>query len=371
MIILAIETSCDETAIAILKSDKKSFKILSNVISSQIKIHAKWGGVVPSLAKREHIKNLPIVLKKALREAKVSNSKFKVSSIDAIAVTIGPGLEPALWTGINFAQELANKWKKPVVAINHMEGHIASVLLSQNKGSAKNEARSTKKNFGFRISDFGFPAIALLVSGGHTELVLIKKLLDYKIIGSTLDDAAGEAFDKVAKMLKLPYPGGPEVAKMATKFKNQISNIKINLPRPMLNHKNYDFSFSGLKTAVLYLIRDLKEKGLNTDDWILKAQICHEFQQAVIDVLISKTLRAAKEYKVKTIILGGGVAANQELRKQLNSQLSVVSSQTKLLMPDIKFTGDNAVMIALAASMRKKQFINPENLKADGNLKLS
>ena len=360
MIILAIETSCDETAIAILKSDKKSFKILSNVVSSQIKIHAKWGGVVPSLAKREHIKNLPIVLKKSLREAKT-----KMEKIDLVAVTVGPGLEPALWTGINFAQELAKKWRKPIIAINHLEGHIYSVFLKN-------------KSFGFRISDFGFPAMALLVSGGHTELVLIKKWLDYKIVGQTLDDAAGEAFDKVAKMLKLPYPGGPIVAKLANSYQSSDVSHQIKLPRPMINSKNYDFSFSGLKTAVLYLIRDLKEKGLNTDNWLLKAQICYEFQQAVIDVLISKTLRTAKEFKVKTIILGGGVAANEELRKQLSCRLKAESRKLNFLLPAKNFTGDNAAMIALAASFRVKNKksidklkTNPENLKADGNLKLS
>ncbi|MFA4890551.1 MAG: tRNA (adenosine(37)-N6)-threonylcarbamoyltransferase complex transferase subunit TsaD [Candidatus Paceibacterota bacterium] len=376
MIILAIETSCDETAIAILKSVNCKFKILSNVVASQIKIHAKWGGVVPSLAKREHIKNLPLVLKKSLCEAKVSSSRFQVSDIDFIAVTVGPGLEPALWTGINFAQELAKKWKKPIVAVNHMEGHIVSVLLN-------------RKNFS--ISNSQFPILALLVSGGHTELVLMKKMLDYKIIGSTLDDAAGEAFDKVAKMLGLPYPGGPIVAKIANSHQSSVVSSQIKLPRPMINSKNYDFSFSGLKTAVLYKLRDLeaeksgfrrislydrpKENQFLGDT--LKAQICYEFQQAVIDVLISKTLRAAKEYKVKTIILGGGVAANQELRKRLSNQLSVVSPQIKLLMPEIKFTGDNAAMIALAAyfhttkkSLNKFE-ISPSNFKADGNLKLS
>jgi N6-L-threonylcarbamoyladenine synthase len=362
MIILAIETSCDETAIAILKIVNCKLQILSNIVSSQIKIHAKWGGVVPSLAKREHIKNLPIVLKKSLREAKISAQGGPASGwnkIDLIAVTIGPGLEPALWTGINFAQELAKKWEKPIIPINHMEGHIFSVLLNRKE---------------FSISNFQFPILALLVSGGHTKLVLIKKFLDYKIIGSTLDDAAGEAFDKVAKMLKLPYPGGPIVAKLA----DEKVTAPFALPRPMINSKNYDFSFSGLKTAVLYKLRDLNFDNLKPSaQLITKKQICYEFQQAVIDVLISKTLRAAKEYKVKTIILGGGVAANQELRKQLSSQLSAVSPQIKLLMPDIKFTGDNAAMIALAASFHatkkslNKHKVSPENLKANGNLKLS
>jgi len=366
MIILAIETSCDETAIAVLKISNGKFEILSDIVASQIKIHAPWGGVVPNLAKREHERNLPIVLKKALKKAGFVNSNFQFSNskIDLIAVTVGPGLEPALWTGINFAKDLAEKWKKPLVGINHMEGHIFSVLLnSKNK--------------------IIFPALALLVSGGHTELVLISAKggpasgWKYKVIGQTRDDAAGEAFDKVAKMLGLPYPGGPEVAKLASKSDvdaTSTSDFKLKLPRPMINSKDYDFSFSGLKTAVLYLLKDLragkfgsriislgardKENQLSRP---LVAQICREFQQAVIDVLISKTIRAAKEYKTKTVILGGGVAANKELRKQLGNK-------TNLLIPEFKFTTDNAAMIAVAAYFHAKDKL--KNLQANGNLEL-
>ncbi|MBU2109948.1 tRNA (adenosine(37)-N6)-threonylcarbamoyltransferase complex transferase subunit TsaD, partial [Patescibacteria group bacterium] len=271
-----------------------------------------------------------------------------------IAVTIGPGLEPALWTGINFARDLNKVWDKPIIGINHMEGHILSALLCRKK---------------FSISNFQFPMLALLVSGGHTELVLIKNWLKYKIIGQTRDDAAGEAFDKVAKMLKLPYPGGPQVAKLAEKYKIQNTKYKIRLPRPMINSKDYDFSFSGLKTAVLYLLRDLR--FMNKD---LRIAICHEFQQAVIDVLIAKTIRAAKEYKVKSIIAGGGVIANNELRKQLNETIEKNIPNTKFLIPDTKFTTDNAAMISVAAYFRalKKPFgklrASPQSLKANGNL---
>jgi len=342
MIILAIETSCDETAIAVLET-KNGFKILSNIVASQIKIHAPWGGVVPNLAKREHIKNLPLVLKRALKEAKIG-----IKKINLIAVTVGPGLEPALWTGINFAEELYKNLKSQnpnlkIIGINHMEGHIFSAILdSKNK--------------------IVFPALALLVSGGHTELVLVKDWLKYKIIGQTRDDAAGEAFDKVAKMLGLPYPGGPQIAaKAAQNFKSQNSNLKINLPRPMINSKDYDFSFSGLKTAVLYKLKELgKAKSQR-----LKVEICAEFQQAVIDVLISKTIRAVKEYKIKTVILGGGVAANKELRKQLGNK-------TNLLLPEIKFTTDNAAMIAVAAYFHapKRKIKNSKKLEAKGNLSL-
>jgi len=366
MIILAIETSCDETAIAVLKVDKKKFEILSNIVASQIKIHAPWGGVVPNLAKREHIKNLPIVLKKSLARAKINPKK-----IDLMAVTVGPGLEPALWTGINFAEDLAEKWHKPLIGINHLEGHIfSSFLNSKNK--------------------IIFPALALLVSGGHTELVLIKDWLKYKVIGQTRDDAAGEAFDKVAKMLDLGYPGGPEVAKMAERFKFQDSSFKINLPRPMINSKDYDFSFSGLKTAVLYLLKDLRAGKFGSriislgarntcppslrsgagrrEENQLSRQICYEFQQAVIDVLIKKTINAAREYKVKTIILGGGVAANQELRRQLSEAIEKEISRCAFRVPHYEFTTDNAAMIALAAYFHTKD--KPKKLRANGNLTL-
>ncbi|MCX6811757.1 MAG: tRNA (adenosine(37)-N6)-threonylcarbamoyltransferase complex transferase subunit TsaD [Candidatus Berkelbacteria bacterium] len=380
MIILAIETSCDETAISVLKADKNKFEILSNIVASQVKIHAKWGGVVPNLAKREHQRNLPIVLKKALKKAGFVNLKSQISNlkdIDLIAVTTGPGLEPCLWTGINFAQELYKNLKSQnsnlkIIGINHMEGHILSVLLKE------------KSNLKSQISKIEFPAMALLVSGGHTELVLIKDWLKYKVIGATRDDAAGEAFDKVAKMLGLPYPGGPEIAKLAARTDlAETARSVLKLPRPMINSKDYDFSFSGLKTAVLYLLKDLKQKGLTTDDWLLKTNICREFQQAVIDVLIKKTLRAAKEFKVKTIILGGGVAANNELRTQLGEKIKKELPITNYLLPITKYTTDNAAMIAAAAyfhaitcppSLRsgagRREKDKTKNLKADGNLSL-
>ena len=283
MKILSIETSCDETGISILEvkgSKNPQFKVLANSLNSQIKIHAQYGGVFPALAKREHQKNLPILLEKTLLKAKLNN---KIKSVNLIAVTSGPGLEPALWTGIVFAKDLAKKWNVPLIPVNHMEGHILSVF-----GEEKNE---------FKIKKINFPALSLLVSGGHTELVLFEKFGKYKIIGETLDDAAGEAFDKVARMLLLPYPGGPEISKLASearKNKNPLDILLpsaqksfakdflcpspsllprlpeatylrefIKLPRPMKYSKNFDFSFSGLKTAVLYLIRDLKEKNPN------------------------------------------------------------------------------------------------------------
>lgn len=358
--ILAIETSCDETAISILNVRHSVFNILSNVVSSQVKIHAKWGGIVPSLAKREHLKNLPLVLKKALKQAGFKSSNYLISNspnIDLIAVVNGPGLEPALWTGINFAKELAKEWNKPLIAINHMEGHLFSVFLPKDR-----EILNLKS----QISKTQFPIIALLVSGGHTELVLVKDWLKYKILGQTRDDAAGEAFDKVAKMLGLGYPGGPAISQLASNYRGSTSII---FPRPMINTKDYDFSFSGLKTAVLYKTKELAKLTPKT-----KSALCAEFQQAVIDVLVSKTLRAAKEYKAKTIIMAGGVSANEELRKQFQEVANRCDRKHMLLFPEIKFTGDNAAMVALAAYFRrtnKKEFANIRTLKADGNLRIS
>ena len=315
MKILAIESSCDETAVAVLdcrgELNKPHFEILSNIVASQAKIHAPWGGVVPNLAKREHLKNLPILFKK------IQDSGVKIQDFDLIAVTVGPGLEPALWTGINFAKELAKKWKKPIIGASHLDGHLYSFLLQRKRVNLQ------------KI----FPAIALIVSGGHTTLLLLKDLTHFKKIGETRDDAAGEAFDKAARLLDLPYPGGPEIEKSA-KFGNPQA---IDFPRPMLNQKNYDFSFSGLKTAVLYYLRDNKNAK--------KEDIAASFQQAAFDVLVLKTLRAAKEFKAKSIFVSGGVAANKTLKKEFQKAINN-------LKPDLyitKYPTDNAAMIASAA----------------------
>lgn len=411
MKILAIETSCDETSVAIAEAKgglkNPSFEILSNAILSQIKLHADWGGVVPMMAKREHQANLIPVLKKALEKSylPILNSQFsifkqksklrkiqkilerepelleqflksmptiKIPKIDAVAVTVGPGLEPTLWVGINFAKALSLVWGKPIIAVNHMEGHIVAVLL-QNGGISNSQLPISKQITNHK--KIKFPALALLVSGGHTELVLVKKWGNYKIIGETRDDAAGECFDKTARMLGLPYPGGPEIAKMAINLKSQISNsnLKIQLPRPMINSDDYDFSFSGLKTAVLYLLKDLEKKIPKKSDRLkLVPFICGEFQQAVIDVLIAKTLRAAKEFKVKSIILGGGVAANKELRKQMGAMVKKNMPSASLLLPSIQLTTDNAAMIGAAGYLHAidKDFAKPEKLAAKGNLGL-
>ena len=281
MKILAIETSCDETAIALLDISgalgKPNIKILGNTLLSQVALHEQYGGVYPDLAKREHQKNLPILLKQTLKEAKMSEAELR--TIDYIAVTAGPGLEPALWVGINFAEELGKSWDKPVVPINHMEGHIYSVLY-QDKFSISN----------FQFSKLELPALALLVSGGHTELVHIKDFGDYEILGRTRDDAVGEAFDKTARMLGLPYPGGPQISRLAENSRKRSKEDKIKLPRPMIHSKNLDFSFSGLKTAVLYRLK--LENGLDDK---FKEDMARAFEDAAIEVLVEKTRRALLE----------------------------------------------------------------------------
>ena len=374
MKILAIETSCDETAIAIAdftgSKQKPTVKVLSDIISSQIKLHAKYGGVVPNLAKREHQKNLVPILLKSLKEAGLTGrlkpqsktpyeinkilereqellQKFNryilplnIPPIDAIAVTYGPGLAPALWVGVNFAKALAYLWGKPLIPTNHMAGHLYSAILQKSE-----------------IVDVKFPALALLVSGGHTELVLTKGHGKYKVVGETLDDAAGEAFDKVARILGLKYPGGPEISRLAERGDVQ----KYKLPRPMIGTKDYNFSFSGLKTAVLYFVRDHKNFS--------KADLAASFQKATVEVLVSKTIRAAKQHKVKTILLGGGVAANKLLRKKLTESIQSELPHVACHLSHVASTGDNALMIALAAYFAgKKKAWN--KVQANANLRL-
>ncbi len=326
MIILAIETSCDDTCISIIKiSGKKQLriKILSNIVSSQVEIHEKYGGVYPLLAKRAHEKNLPLVLEKSLKQA-------KNPEINAIAVTVGPGLEPCLWSGVNFAKKIAKDLKVPIIPVNHIEAHIYANFLNLDPKSLKQI----------------FPALALIVSGGHTQIILVKGFNKYKILGETRDDAAGECFDKVARMLGLGYPGGPIIEKTAKEY-NKKSKIKIDLPRPMISQKNYDFSFSGLKTAALYHFKNQKPKVRTSKEYI--RTMAHELQNAIVDVLVYKTIKAAKEHKVKTIILGGGVSANSQLRKQFKAKIKRELTGVGYKIPDKKYSTDNALMIAIAS----------------------
>lgn len=350
MIILGIETSCDDTAISVVEAKAVKapvFKILSNVVSSQAELHQKYGGVYPSLAKREHEKNLPYVFKKAMSEA--NNPK-----IDAIAVTVGPGLEPCLWQGINFAQELSQRIKDPLIPINHIEAHILANFI---RGSSESENLSPK---------FVFPAICLVVSGGHTQLILMKNVGKYKILGETRDDAAGECFDKTARILGLGYPGGPIISAKANEFKVLNKKPEIKLPRPMIAAKNYDFSFSGLKTAALYLVKRIKlEKKLNEN---IIQEICFEIQQSIIDVLVKKTIKAAKDQKAKSIILAGGVSANEELRDQFREKIKKEAPDVKYFTPDKNYCTDNAAMVAIAAFFQKKK--RWKEIRANANLRI-
>ncbi|MCX6752120.1 MAG: tRNA (adenosine(37)-N6)-threonylcarbamoyltransferase complex transferase subunit TsaD [Candidatus Nomurabacteria bacterium] len=392
MKILSIETSCDDTGISIMEAKRSvtgaSFRVLANNSNSQINVHIPYGGVYPVLAKREHKKNLPTVLEASLKEAKLDKEK---KPVDAIAVTYGPGLEMCLWEGITFAKELAEKWKVPLIPVNHMEGHIFSVF-GKNKGK-------------FSIPKIKFPALSLLVSGGHTQLVLMKKLMDYEIIGETLDDAVGEAFDKVARMLELPYPGGPQISKLAegcrVKEKQSLRGVSqadgprgsagsadpdsdpekisfsFTLPRPMLHSKDFNFSYAGLKTAVLYLIRDLQKKDSNIlqNDKIKKA-IALEFENAAIECLVKKTRKAVEKYGIKTLIVAGGVACNTHLQREMSAinESAPRGKKIKIFFPPKGLSGDNSIMIGIAGYLNyiknKKKVPKPNSIKAVGNLRL-
>ncbi|MBI2068759.1 MAG: tRNA (adenosine(37)-N6)-threonylcarbamoyltransferase complex transferase subunit TsaD [Candidatus Yanofskybacteria bacterium] len=340
MKILGIETSCDDTAMAILEVQSKKrkvksgekIKVLSSIVSSQVKLHAKYGGIVPSLAAREHTKNIGHVFDLALEEADVKNFN---KEIDAIAVTRGPGLGPSLLVGITFAKTLSWIFKKPLIGVNHLEGHIYSNWLEPVGVSSKFKVKSEKL----------FPILNLIVSGGHTELALMKNYGKYEIIGETLDDAVGEAFDKTARLLGLGYPGGPAIAARAAKFKVESSKLKVVFPRPMEHSNDFNFSYSGLKTAVLYLLRDLKAEGGTITDDIVN-EIAHEFQEAATDVLVKKTMKAAEKYKVKSLFLSGGVSANSLLRLNLNR--ATAEAGVKYFQPPMEYTTDNAAMIAVA-----------------------
>jgi len=332
MKILVIETSCDETAAAVVEIKAEKFKAVSNIVSSQIKIHAKYGGVVPEVAARLHVEKIIPIIDLALNEAKV-----KLNDIKAIAVVSGPGLVPSLRVGVETAKTLSYAWDKPLIAVNHIEGHIAANLFNNDKVE--------------------LPAVCLVVSGGHTSLILVKEWGNYKLIGQTRDDAAGESFDKVAKIMGLGYPGGPIISKLAENGKP----AQFDLPRPMINSKDFDFSFSGLKTAVLYLYKSRK-------DWSdkSKADLAREFEKAVVEVLVKKSFNAVEKYKPKSFLLAGGVAANKRLRNELIKAGENVKG-LKIHIPAFDFTTDNAAMIGAAAYFhyKNKNFSDKFNLIAD------
>ena len=363
MKILAIETSCDETAVTLLDItgalEKPDIKVLGNTLLSQVALHEQYGGVYPNLAKREHEKNLPPILEQTLKEAGYDMSEAELrtnNDIDYIAVTNGPGLEPALWTGITFAETLGKKWDKPVVPINHMEGHIFSVLYDMS-----NTERLT------------LPALALLVSGGHTELVRVKDFGTYEILGRTRDDAVGEAFDKVARMLGLPYPGGPQISRLAENSRKRHPEDSIKLPRPMIHSKELDFSFSGLKTAVLYKLKEFSAKGGSANPEGGKEDMARAFEDAAVGVLVEKTRRALVELGdgVKTLIVAGGVSANLPLSLELNKLVKEFPDIT-LRIPAKLLTTDNAIMIGISAFIkisRKPEILRDKTpIIARGNL---
>lgn len=390
MKILSIETSCDETAVSIVeaKGGLKSpvFSILGNALFSQIEMHKEYGGVYPMVAKREHAKKLPILLTEVLKQSKLfqeSNISYESKwneieeilkkedglfeglknvvekvdkpQIDLIAVTSGPGLEPALWVGISFAVALGKVWGIPVVPANHMEGHIASVLINED------------------ITSVEFPALALLISGGHTEIIEISSWGDYKILGQTVDDAVGEAFDKVARLLGLPYPGGPEISKLAEKARSDKLPKTAKFPRPMISSPDLNFSFSGLKTAVLYYIRDHFEGNPEIISHEQKMDIAREFEDSVVEILIHKVEKVLEENDIKTLIIAGGVVANNKIREEF-LRLKTKYADLVIKTPTKELSTDNSIMIACATYIKTLVFpeIISKNNKiiAEGNLKL-
>lgn len=342
--ILAIESSCDDSGVAVLEFDKKNnFQMIANLAASQIEIHAPYGGVVPNLAARQHQKNIPLLTEQAFKKLE------KVP--DFFAVTHGPGLIPALLVGVSAAKALSFYFKKPIIPVNHLKGHLAAVLDQP----------------GVNLKNFKeiFPALVLLVSGGHTELVIFRNWQEAKIIGTTQDDAAGEAFDKVAKLLNLSYPGGPIISKLAQHGNSQA----FDLPRPMIGQPNLNFSFSGLKTAVFYLVKKIN-KGQKIS---LKQQkdIAASFQRAVVETLRAKTKKAILQTNPKSLVLGGGVAANQDLRHSL--EFLAKKENIEFLAPDPKNCTDNAQMIAQAAFLDLAHGVKTKKwseISANANLSL-
>ncbi|UQS85691.1 tRNA (adenosine(37)-N6)-threonylcarbamoyltransferase complex transferase subunit TsaD [Apilactobacillus apisilvae] len=327
---MSFESSCDETSVAIIED---GHKILSNIVATQIKSHKRFGGVVPEVASRHHIEEVTICVEDAMNEAKVT-----YDDIDAIAVTYGPGLVGALLIGVTAAKTIAWAHNIPLIPVNHIAGHILAARY---------------------VEEIKYPALALVVSGGHTELVLMPEEGKFKIIGETRDDAAGEAYDKVGRVLGINYPAGPTVDKMASK-----GHDTFDFPRAMEKDENFDFSFSGLKSAFLNTTHhaDQINEALNKDD------LATSFQQAVVDVLVYKTRRALEEYPVNQLILAGGVAANHGLRNALDEAIKDVSS-THLVKVPLKLCGDNAAMIGAAGYVfAKKGIFAGVNLNADPSL---
>ncbi|MBC1475542.1 tRNA (adenosine(37)-N6)-threonylcarbamoyltransferase complex transferase subunit TsaD [Listeria grandensis] len=312
-LILGIESSCDETAVSVVRGGTE---MLSNVVASQIESHKRFGGVVPEIASRHHVEQITIVLEEALTQAGVT-----MKQIDAIAVTEGPGLVGALLIGVNAAKTLAFIHNKPLIGVHHIAGHIYANRFDR---------------------EMQFPLLSLVVSGGHTELVIMREHGKFEIIGETRDDAAGEAYDKVARTLGLTYPGGVQIDKLAATGEDSF-----HFPRAMMDDASYDFSFSGLKSSFINTVHNLRQK----EQPLNEADLAASFQASVVDVLVAKTIRAAKEFGVKQLLLAGGVAANQGLRARLIQEVATELPDVTLIIPPLSLCGDNAAMIAAAGTI--------------------
>lgn len=383
MHILSIETSCDETAVSVVSAEgdfpHASYRILGDALRSQIDLHREYGGVFPSLAKRDHAKLIVPLLARALEEAQLPHNDATPLSdaqsahltellarepdlfeqlrahheqhgrptIDLISVTAGPGLEPALWVGVNFAKALAYLWNVPVVAANHLEGHILASVYADG-----------------RLAELAFPALALIVSGGHTEFVLMRGWNEYEKVGQTRDDAVGEAFDKVARLLGLPYPGGPEISRLAREAREAGYPTAAPLPRAMRDSGDLDVSFSGLKTAVRYAVQ---ERMLTDEE---RAAIAREFEDAVTEILLEKARTGIDTYAARSFIIGGGVSANAHLRETFRSVFAAEYPDLALYIPDPTLTTDNSVMIALAGHAHASSAHaanDTDTIRAEGN----
>lgn len=356
MKVLGIETSCDETSAAIIDvTETKGITLLSNVISSSMQLHSQTGGIIPEIAAREQIKYILPVIQEAIRKAQIT-----ISDIDTIAITYGPGLIGSLLVGVETAKTLSVVWNKPLFPVNHLLGHIYANWINPTVISSEQSESRDPKTVNSVRNDIIFPAVGLVVSGGHTDLVLIENYNKLQWIAGTRDDAAGEAFDKIGRLLNLPYPAGPQIEQLAKKGNPKA----FRLPRPLLHDESLDFSFSGLKTAVLRETQKIK----TLDDQTV-ADLAFATQDAIIDVLVTKTLKAVEQYSAKSLLLGGGVAANTTLTEKfkyiLNTKYQILN--TKLFVPTKSLCTDNAAMIA-AASIFTSQETSWKDVSADPEL---
>ncbi|NBD73968.1 tRNA (adenosine(37)-N6)-threonylcarbamoyltransferase complex transferase subunit TsaD [Patescibacteria group bacterium] len=398
MKLLAIESSADETGVAILEvtgdPTDAHFRVLGEALFSQSKIHEAYGGIYPTMAKRNHAQNLTPLLQATLQDADLFRQASRTLSeeeltridrilrrepdlatrliellrrierpqVDAIAVTVGPGLEPALWVGVNAARVLSLLWQLPLIETNHIEGHLVSALTSPDEEGV------------FHLRDVAFPVTALIISGGHTDLIHLEDWGAYRYLGSTRDDALGEAYDKVARMLDLPYPGGVHIERLAAEARKQGLEAPFDLPRPMLKSGDLDFSFSGLKTATMYALKDWKrEHGdeLTEDD---KRLFALEFENAIFDVVVLKVDQALREYGGRTLVVSGGVSASSKLRTVIRKLLEHHHPDVQLALPEPQLSTDNAVMIGMAGALRVEHALTPtgelSEVRANGNLRL-